>query len=117
MPLRRFATSPSEVVSAFGSPVPDRIAGDADPNPLPRISMRPAVTKAVTEGSLLSKLADAQDRFWVAVSDAIATVAPTRTQRRSDYPSIVTSGGSDLPCRAIPHSASRRTPPTEKARS
>jgi hypothetical protein len=117
MPLRRFATSPSEVVSAFGSPVPDRIAGDADPNPLPRISMRPAVTKAVTEGSLLSKLADAQEPFWVAVSDAIATVAADQIQRTPDYPSIVTSGGSDLPCRAIPHSASRRTPPTEKARS
>jgi hypothetical protein len=37
--------------------------------------MRPAVTKAATEGSLLSKLADAQEPFWVAVSDAIATVA------------------------------------------
>jgi hypothetical protein len=37
--------------------------------------MRQAVTKAASEGTLLLKLADAREPFWVAVSDAIAVVA------------------------------------------
>jgi hypothetical protein len=76
--------------------------------------MRPAVTKAVTEGSLLSKLADAQEPFWVAVSDAIATVAADQIQRTPDYPSIVTSGGSDPPLSGHPPQRVPTDPPTER---
>ena len=53
----------------------DRAADYAAPNPLARISMRQAITKAATEGSLLSKLADAREPFWVAVGDALVVVA------------------------------------------
>ena len=71
-----------EPLAWFAAPVRrwagDRTAGDAAPNPLTRISMRQAITKAATERSLIARLEDAGDRFWRAVADALVAVAGDR---------------------------------------
>jgi hypothetical protein len=68
-----------EPLSWFAAPVRryagDRAAGDADPNPLARISMRQAITKAATERTLIARLEDADEPFWRAVADALVVVA------------------------------------------
>ena len=69
-------------LSSFAAPVRrwagDRAAGDAVPNPLTRISMRQAITKAAAEGSLLTRLGDAQEPFGRALADALVAVAADR---------------------------------------
>ena len=47
--------------------------------------MRQAITKAATEGSPLSKLADAREPFWIAVADALVTVAGDRLSVGAPY--------------------------------
>ena len=49
--------------------------GDQDPQPLAMITMRAALRKAADEGTLLGRLADAREPFWIAVADALVVVA------------------------------------------
>ena len=68
-----------EPLSWFAAPVRryagDRAAGDSMPNPLARISMRQAITKAANERTLIARLSDAREGFWREVSDAVAVAA------------------------------------------
>lgn len=56
----------------------DRDGGGQDPSPLSTITMVSAIRKTAAEGSLLSRLADARQPFWVAVADALVAVAADR---------------------------------------
>jgi hypothetical protein len=42
---------------------------------LAMITMRAALRKAADEGTLLGRLADAREPFWIAVADALVVVA------------------------------------------
>ena len=70
-PVRWFA----QPIRYFAS---EREGGEQDPSPLAQITMVSAIRKAATEGSLLSKLADAREPFWAAVADALVVVAGDR---------------------------------------
>jgi hypothetical protein len=65
-------------VSLFAQPINYLAAsleqgGSADR--LANLAMRHALREAAAEGSLISKLADAETAFWRSVSDALAVVA------------------------------------------
>ena len=70
-PVRWFA----QPIRYFAS---DRDGGGQDPSPLSTITMVSAIRKTAAEGSLLCRLADARQPFWVAVADALVAVAGDR---------------------------------------